>query len=136
MHSAPDVPAERIINNCSGKHVGFLAVAIHLEADPATYLEADGEVQLLVRSAIADMTDTGFDDLGLGTDGCSAPTVHVSLSGLATGLARVANPQALTAERAAACRRLTDAAALERWASTTVRNWDGHEVGHIELSPT
>jgi len=73
MHSAPDVPAERIINNCSGKHVGFLAVAIHLEADPATYLEADGEVQLLVRSAIADMTDTGFDDLGLGTDGCSAP---------------------------------------------------------------
>jgi len=42
----------------------------------------------------------------------------------------------LTAERAAACRRLTDAAALERWASTTVRNWDGHEVGHIELSPT
>jgi L-asparaginase II len=136
----------------------------------------------------------------------------VSLIGLATGLARVTHPQSLTAERAAACRRLTDAArhhpdlvagsyerfctdlmtatkgrvfgkigaegvytfgvvgegvgfagksddgnarplyplmidllrrrelitsseaaVLDRWGSTVVRNWDGLEVGHIEL---
>ncbi len=212
LHSTPDTAAERVINNCSGKHVGFLALAVHLGVEPSTYLDRDGQVQTMVRHAIADMTNTEFADLGLGIDGCSAPTVHLSLLGLATGLAKVANPQALSVARAAACGRLTDAArhhpglvagsherfctdliavtdgrvfgkigaegvytfgvvgadvgfagkvddgnarplyplmigllrrrelitsseaaALDRWGSTVVRNWDGLDVGHIEL---
>ncbi len=212
QHSATAAPAERIINNCSGKHVGFLAVAAHLEVEPSTYLDPSGEVQSLVRSAVAEMTQTDLEDMGVAIDGCSAPTFHLPLAGLATGLARLTNPQGLAQERADACRRLTNAArshpnlvagtherfctdliaatdgrvfgkigaegvytfgvvgegigfagkaddgnarglyalmldllrrralisakeirALDRWASTVVRNWDGLEVGHIEI---
>jgi L-asparaginase II len=108
--STTSAEANRITNNCSGKHVGFLAVARHLSADPATYLDRNGEVQRLVRSAVQEMTDTTGDDLNTAIDGCSAPTFHLPLVGLATGLARVTNPDGLDPTRAAACRRLTDAA--------------------------
>lgn len=108
--SATTAEANRITNNCSGKHVGFLAVARHLGVDPATYLDPDGAVQQLVRAAVQELTGTEDDLLGTGIDGCSAPTFHLPLSGLATGLARVTNPHDLDLERAGACRRLTDAA--------------------------
>lgn len=110
QHSAANANAERIIHDCSGKHVGFLAVARHLGADVSNYLEPDSEVQAMVRSAVLDMTDTSLDQLGVGVDGCSAPTFHLPLVGLATGLARLANPEMLAPERAEACRRLTNAA--------------------------
>lgn len=103
--------ATRITNNCSGKHVGFLAVAKHIGADPATYLDRNGEVQRMVRSAVQEMTGSTDDELdNNAVDGCSAPTFHLPLVGLATGLARVTNPAGLDTTRAAACRRLTNAA--------------------------
>jgi L-asparaginase II len=213
--SATTAEANRITNNCSGKHVGFLAVAQHLGQDPATYLDPAGEAQQLARAAVQQMTGTPDDALGTGIDGCSAPTFHLPLSGLATGLARVTNPDVLTSARAGACRRLTDAAranpdlvagtherfctdlisatngrifgktgaegvytlgvigqnlgfackvddgnargyyaliidllvgrglmssaeaaALDRWGTTTLLNWDGLDVGHIEICRT
>lgn len=212
FHSTADAEANRITNNCSGKHVGFLAVAAHLGVDPASYLDPDGEVQQLVRAAVESMC--GEERLHTGTDGCSAPTFSMSLTGLATALARMTNPDDLDDERARACSRLTDAArahpilvagssdrfctdlleatggrvfgkigaegvytlgvigegvgfagkvddgnarglyalmidllrrrdlitarelaALDLWASTVVRNWDGLEVGHLEICP-
>lgn len=108
--SAIDSPAERIANNCSGKHVGFLAVAAHLGVEPSNYLNPADAVQAQVRSAVLDMTGAAADELGVGIDGCSAPTFHLPLIGLATALARLTNPQNLAPARAAACRRLTDAA--------------------------
>ena len=110
VHSSPDAPTNRVTHNCSGKHLGFLAVAMHLGADPSTYLDPDSEVQMLVQSAVADMAGLSTGELGVGVDGCSAPTFHLPMSGLATALARVTNPQQLTPARAAACQRLTDAA--------------------------
>lgn len=212
FHSPAQAPADRIVNNCSGKHVGFLAVGQHLGADRSSYLDPDGTVQMLVRTAVSDLTDIPFDELALGLDGCSAPTVYLPLVGLATGLARLTNPDELAPPRATACRRLTDAArrhpdlvagtherfctdlmtatdgrvfgkigaegvytfgvvgegvgfagkaddgnarplyplmiellhrcklitdnevaALDRWGTTIVRNWDGLEVGHIAI---
>ena len=110
FNSGLDATANRITNNCSGKHVGFLAVSQHLGEDPAHYLAPDGAVQTLVRAANAEMTDTEPSTLGGAVDGCSAPTFHLPLRSLATGLARVANPQGLAPERADACRRITAAA--------------------------
>lgn len=110
QHSEANANAERVINNCSGKHVGFLAVTTHIGAEASNYLAPDSEVQAIVRSAVLEMTDTSLDQLGVGVDGCSAPTFHLPLVGLATGLARLTNPELLAPERANACRRLTNAA--------------------------
>lgn len=101
--------ATRLANNCSGKHVGFLALACRLGVDPTEYLDPDAAVQQTVRAAVGEMTDT--IDLGRGLDGCSAPTFHMPLRSLATGLARLTSPGRLSSARQTACRRITDAAA-------------------------
>lgn len=98
-------------NNCSGKHAGFLALSAHLGDEPAAYLEPDSPTQALVRAAIADLTGHAAAELEHAIDGCSAPTYRLSLVELATGLARVANPDGLAPARRAACERLTAAAA-------------------------
>ena len=81
-----------------------------MHAGPEVEAEPAGTVQQSVRAAVAQMTDTPPSSMGSGVDGCSAPTFMLPLAGLALGLARVANPDRLSAERAAACRRLTEAA--------------------------
>jgi L-asparaginase II len=98
-------------NNCSGKHAGFLALAKHVGADPAHYLDTSSPVQKLVRGAVLEMT--GLEDGAMYTaiDGCSAPTFQMPLSALATAFARVANPHGLRAERRAACERMLDSVA-------------------------
>jgi L-asparaginase II len=98
-------------NNCSGKHAGFLALGLHLGVETPRYLEPGSASQVLVREAIAAMAGLEPDDLGLGIDGCSAPTFRMPLVHLATALARVANPDGLPDERRAACRRMQSAVA-------------------------
>ncbi len=111
----PDDPAARtalvrrgqdpgaIHNNCSGKHVGFLALARHLGEDEGRYLDPASEVQQLVRRAVVDLT--GLDEALLTTaiDGCSAPTFRMPLRSLATAFARVSNPDGLEPGRRQAC---------------------------------
>lgn len=108
--STPGADVRRIVNNCSGKHAGFLAVATHLGDDVGRYLDPTSRTQRLVRSAVAELTDVDEDALGIAIDGCSAPTFRMPLRSMATGIARVTNPADLSPVRAAACWRLTDAA--------------------------
>lgn len=98
-------------NNCSGKHAGFLALCRHLDGDPASYLSAAGPVQPRVARAVAEMCGLAGEPLEFGTDGCSAPTFHLPLAGLAAAFARFANPGSLPEARQQACRRLARAAA-------------------------
>jgi L-asparaginase II len=98
-------------NNCSGKHAGFLALALHLGADPARYLELDSPGQRLVRKAVLDLTEMRDDELYTAVDGCSAPTFRMPLSALATAFARVSNPDGLPPLRQAACARMLEAVA-------------------------
>lgn len=111
--SGPSSPTHRILNNCSGKHAGFLAVAQHLDTDPALYLEPSGVVQSLVRDAVLDISGADPDVMSQEIDGCSAPTFRFALQSLATGMARMANPQTagLAPGRALACDRIVAAAA-------------------------
>ena len=105
-----DSPATRITNNCSGKHAAFLAGALHLGDDPADYIAPSSSVQRLVHRAVLDMTGADESTMSTAIDGCSAPTFLLALSALATGLARMANPDDLAPARAEACRRIVGAA--------------------------
>ncbi len=100
-------------NNCSGKHAGFLAVARHRGFSTEGYVKPDHPVQRLVRDALESLTGAAHlaDDCGI--DGCSIPTYAVPLTALATGFARFGNGQGLAPERAAAARRIFDAAIAE-----------------------
>jgi len=98
-------------NNCSGKHAGFLALAQHLGVEPEDYLEPTSESQALVRGAIEEICGLEEGSLVAGLDGCSAPTYPVPLRALATGFARVSQPEGLGEERRAIFRRITGCAA-------------------------
>ncbi|HYN85437.1 MAG TPA: asparaginase [Pyrinomonadaceae bacterium] len=99
-------------NNCSGKHAGMLALALHLGAPAETYDEPDNPVQLAIRRTVALFSDVSEDDLVTGTDGCGVPVYAVSVRAMALMFARlVAPPESLTDEVRTACRRIVRAVA-------------------------
>lgn len=94
-------------HQCSGKHCGFLTLAVHLGAEPRRYLEPDGPVQARVRAAIEEVADETVTATVI--DGCSAPAHALSLAALARAMARLARPETLAGRRAEAARRLVAA---------------------------
>lgn len=100
----------RIHNNCSGKHAGFLALAAACGDDPARYLDPESVAQLEVRAAVQAMAGLS-EPPWTGLDGCGAPTFWLPLTRLAQAFAALANPEAHSPVRGAACRTILDAAA-------------------------
>ncbi len=106
---AAGVPAGRMLNNCSGKHAGFLTLARHLGAAEDGYLDPDGPVQRHVAQAFAETTGTDVP-LAYGIDGCSAPNFAASLRGVARAMALFAGASGAGA-RGTAMAALRDAMA-------------------------
>ncbi|MGA5423847.1 asparaginase [Streptomyces lavendulocolor] len=80
-HLAAGGVRERVVMNCSGKHAAMLAACAHNGWDPAAYLDPAHPLQRLVRDEIE--AATGETVAVVGTDGCGAPLMAVSLVGLA-----------------------------------------------------
>lgn len=99
---APD----RVHNNCSGKHTGFLTVARHLGVPTVGYSTQDHPVQRLVADALRDMTGADPKDAPVGIDGCGVPTWAMPVRGLALAMARIADPAGLAPGRRRAIERL------------------------------
>ncbi|MFD9128342.1 asparaginase [Kitasatospora sp. NPDC059571] len=91
-----------IMMDCSGKHAGWLAASAANGWDTAGYLDADHPIQRLAREALEEAT--GERPAHVGTDGCGAPLLAVSLTGLARGYRAL-----LLAEPGTAQRRVADA---------------------------
>ena len=102
-------PPERVHNNCSGKHAGFLLLAQDCGTPLRDYLAPESTAQRLVRAAVADMTRVAEASLHSAVDGCGAPTLRLPLSALAIAFWQLSNPQSLPARRRAACERLLTA---------------------------
>lgn len=74
----------RVLNNCSGKHTGFLTLARHLGAGP-DYVDPAHPVQAACRAAFEEVT--GEPSPGFGIDGCSAPNFATTMAGMARAMA-------------------------------------------------
>jgi L-asparaginase II len=74
-------------HNCSGKHTGFLTLALHLGVDPSCYLDETAPVQRTVLQGLADRFGLPRESLETAVDGCGAPVACVSPRTLARGLA-------------------------------------------------
>lgn len=77
-------------HNCSGKHAGMLAVALHLGAPVASYLDPDGPVQRLMRRTIAEACGLEPQSVPVAVDGCGAATFAVPLAAAARAYSRLA----------------------------------------------
>ena len=97
-------------NNCSGKHTGFLALALQLGAPIGTYDRPDHPVQKLVLQTIGQFSGIAAEQIILATDGCGAPVFALPVTAMALLFARLVQPPAHFREPVrAAARRITAA---------------------------
>ncbi len=107
-----------ILNCCSGKHTGFLAVARHLDLDPAGYIEPGHPVQRLVTESVSRYVHYDLSTREPGRDGCGIPTFALPLANLARGMVELVSG----GEVGAAAPRLVSAAEDRHfWISGTGR---------------
>ena len=74
--------------NCSGKHAGMLVTCAINGWDQATYREPDHPLQQAIAETFAELT--GEPVAAVAVDGCGAPLLSASLTGLARAFARLA----------------------------------------------
>lgn len=87
-------------NNCSGKHLGFLAICQKKEWDVRTYDEPNHPLQIAVKEKIYDLCGI-TKEYPMTTDGCGVPIVSMPLRNLAQGYVRLLEyPQILQAIKA------------------------------------
>jgi L-asparaginase II len=96
-------------NNCSGKHTGFLCLALQMGAPTRGYIAPGHPAQRETLAAIGAMAGIEVATSPMVRDGCSAPNLFMPLTALATAWARLGQPTALAGLRAAAARRIVDA---------------------------
>ncbi|MFI5977471.1 asparaginase [Streptomyces sp. NPDC051452] len=77
---------DRVVMNCSGKHTAMLAAAASRGWPLETYLDPDHPLQRLVREEVESAADEPV--AAVGTDGCGAPLMAISLTGLARAFRR------------------------------------------------
>lgn len=97
-------------NNCSGKHAGMLALALHLGAATETYDQPDNPVQLAIGRTIAQFSEIPLEDIAVGIDGCGVPVFGVTVKAMALMYARlIAPPVSYDDKTKDACSRIVSA---------------------------
>ena len=81
-------------NNCSGKHAGMLAVALHLGASIDNYDSPENPVQKAIADVVSKFSDVAVTDMAVGIDGCGAPIFGITIKGMALAFARLVSPPA------------------------------------------
>lgn len=81
-----------IHNNCSGKHAGILALAVHRGARTADYLSRDNPAQAEILASCAELLQLSPSDLIVGTDGCGIPVIAVPMRAVAFFYAKLSEP--------------------------------------------
>ncbi|MEU6054458.1 asparaginase [Streptomyces xanthochromogenes] len=87
---------ERLTMNCSGKHAAMLAACRLNGWDQGTYLDPDHPLQRIVLESVE--SAAGERVASVGTDGCGAPLMAISLTGLARAFRTFATADAGTVE--------------------------------------
>lgn len=94
-------------NNCSGKHAGMLALALHLGAPTETYIRPEHPVQLMIGKTVAHFAGVPNEDLAVAVDGCAAPVFGITVKAMALAYARlIAPPPEFDEPTRSACERI------------------------------
>ncbi|HEX8162932.1 MAG TPA: asparaginase [Pyrinomonadaceae bacterium] len=81
-------------NNCSGKHTGMLALALHLGAPTETYDRPDHPVQRAILRAVSQFSGLPEGEIDTATDGCGVPVFALPVRAMAMMYARLVSPGA------------------------------------------
>ncbi len=94
-------------NNCSGKHAGMLAVALHLGAPVDNYEKPENPVQKAIADVVSQFSGVAVTDMAVGIDGCAVPVFGITVKAMALAYARlVSPPQSFDKKTRDACERI------------------------------
>jgi L-asparaginase II len=105
----------RVYMNCSGKHAAMLVTCVRAGWPTASYTDPGHPLQLAIAATVAELA--GEPVAAVGVDGCGAPVLAISVTGLARAFRRLVLAEPGTPER-----RVADAMrAYPAWTSGTTR---------------
>lgn len=109
LAEAGDEVAQRLAQNCSGKHGGMLAACVAQGYPTGSYDAPDHPHQRAIRAIVARFWDVPEDALVAGLDNCTLPAYAAPIRQVATGWARIADPDSAPAGHRDAIRRVGEA---------------------------
>ena len=86
-------PPRKIYHNCSGKHLCLMLLARELGEPVTDYWKRESRTQRIVREMIAYMSDTPYDDVRVGVDGCGVPVFAVPFRQIAGTYLKLSCPE-------------------------------------------
>ncbi|HSE19762.1 MAG TPA: asparaginase [Pyrinomonadaceae bacterium] len=94
-------------NNCSGKHAGMLAFALHIGASIDNYESPENPVQKAIVEVVSQFSGVAVTDMAIGVDGCAAPVFGMTMKAMALAYARLVSlPASFDNKTRAACERI------------------------------
>ncbi len=105
----------RLAMNCSGKHAAMVATCVVNGWDTGTYLEPNHPLQRAVAATVEDLTGVRVEVTAV--DGCGAPLLSTTLTGLGRAFSRLATSEEPALAAVAAAVR-----AHPQWVSGTRRD--------------
>ncbi|MBB3049926.1 L-asparaginase II [Prauserella isguenensis] len=110
LHCPPDTPRgkpaaerRRAAMNCSGKHAGMLSTCVTAGWPTATYTDPQHPLQSTIAETVSEVT--GEPIAWTGVDGCGAPLLAYSLTGLARAFGRLVTAESGDRRRVAGAMR-------------------------------
>jgi L-asparaginase II len=100
-------------NNCSGKHAGFICLAVNEGLDTKGYVQASHPLQQRITQAISEMVGVNLSAQSAGIDGCSIPAFAMPMRNIAQGFAKLGSGEGLSATRAKAAQTIFAAVAQD-----------------------
>jgi len=104
-----EIKPQRIHNNCSGKHAGFLLLCKLMNVEHKNYIDPNHPIQKEIAQTIAKYYEVDSSSLVCGIDGCSAPIYAFTLLQQAKAYANLVNPIKFNSKEQKACEILVSA---------------------------
>lgn len=106
---AEHMPKRKIYHNCAGKHLGMIVMSLGLGLSPYDYWKVDGELQVMIKNVIAQLSGFPADKIVVGVDGCGVPVYALPLKNCAMAFASLSDPSNIADEHMLhAIRRVTE----------------------------
>ncbi|SDM56677.1 asparaginase [Sediminibacillus halophilus] len=86
-------PKRRLLHNCSGKHLGFLAYAREKGYDLHTYGQLEHPLQQEILNHVKELSEIPQDKIITGIDGCGVPVHGIPLRNMAISYLKFVAPE-------------------------------------------
>ena len=97
------------LNNCSGKHLGMMTTALHLNEDAPSYFDYQHPRQKYLRKLLTEASGFDHETAPWGVDGCGIPTYALPLTNMAQGMAYLIRPHKVSKDLQQACQVILQA---------------------------